>query len=258
VVAAGSYAGNFITLFASETLKLDMGDMGHVSAWTASVKSYPKAMYPSMRKPTSSRNRCKPGMTLIEILVVIAIIGTLAALVFPSLKKSINSANRVKCLGNLKQIGIAAEQYTQDYNNTFSPVDYWPDWLSLYIFNTNKFRFPSHTKTVFWCPSAVPTDLGSAWNGNVAYAINAQGYAGLRRFQETSVNNLQTVPSKRIAFMDGNSGNMWDTTPERVPAWHGDCYNAIFQDSHAESVLTNQFPPGGTAWRNLLWGYKRY
>jgi len=211
-----------------------------------------------MRKPTSSRNRCKPGMTLIEILVVIAIIGTLAALIFPSLKDSINSANRVKCLGNLKQIGIATEQYTQDYNNTFPPVDYWPDWLSPYLFNTNKFRFPAHTKTVFWCPSAVPTDLGSAWNGNVAYAINAQGYAGLRRFQETSVNNLQTVPSKRIAFMDGNSGNMWDTTPERVPAWHGNCYNVIFQDSHAESVLTNQFPPGSTAWRNLLWGYKRY
>jgi len=40
VFAAGSCAGNFITHFVSDTLKLDMGGMGHVFAWTAPVKSY--------------------------------------------------------------------------------------------------------------------------------------------------------------------------------------------------------------------------
>jgi len=213
-----------------------------------------------MRDPASSRNRCKPGMTLIEILVVIAIIGTLAALSYPSLKKGINSANRAKCLGNLKLIGIAAEQFTQDSDNTFPPVDFWPNRLSVYLIDPRyAANLPPNTKTVFWCPSAVPADLGTAYNGNVAYAINAQGYAGLRRFQETSSDGKQVITnSRRIAFTDGNSANMWDTTPQRLPAWHGDCFNALFADSHAESVLTNQFPPGSTAWRNLLWGYKRY
>jgi len=43
VVAAGSCAGKFITLFASDTLKLDMGGMGHVFVWTALVRSHLKS-----------------------------------------------------------------------------------------------------------------------------------------------------------------------------------------------------------------------
>ena len=198
-------------------------------------------------------------MTLIEILVVIAIIGALAALLFPNLKNGINSAKRAKCLGNLRQIGVAAELYTQEQNNTFPLVDYWPNEIVPYLMNTNRATFPPNTKTIFWCPSAVPSDLaGSGYNQNIAYAINASGYAGLGKFKETSVNGMRIVPSMRIAFMDGKSANMWDTTPERVPAWHGECYNVIYQDSHAESVLNKQFPPGSTAWRNLMWGYTRY
>jgi hypothetical protein len=42
VVAAWSCAGNFITLFASDTLKLDMGGTGHIFVWTAPVKSHLK------------------------------------------------------------------------------------------------------------------------------------------------------------------------------------------------------------------------
>ena len=37
VIASGQCAGNFVTLFASETLKLDMSGMGHIFAWTAAI-----------------------------------------------------------------------------------------------------------------------------------------------------------------------------------------------------------------------------
>jgi prepilin-type N-terminal cleavage/methylation domain-containing protein/prepilin-type processing-associated H-X9-DG protein len=51
------------------------------------------------------------GFTLVELLVVIAIIGILVAMIFPAVQAARNSALRVKCLSNLKQIGYAMAQY---------------------------------------------------------------------------------------------------------------------------------------------------
>jgi prepilin-type N-terminal cleavage/methylation domain-containing protein/prepilin-type processing-associated H-X9-DG protein len=61
----------------------------------------------------------KRGFTLIELLVVIAIIAILAAILFPVFAKAREKARQSSCLSNLKQIGLAFQQYAQDYDERF-------------------------------------------------------------------------------------------------------------------------------------------
>ena len=85
--------------------------------------------------PRPTRHRARRGFTLIELLVVVAIIGILGAILLPVLGKAKKRANRIKCVGNLKQIGVALASFADD-NTHRLPWHMTPVQLQ-YHFSTN-------------------------------------------------------------------------------------------------------------------------
>lgn len=86
-------------------------------------------------RPSNHRS-VRAGFTLIELMVVIGIIAILASMLLPALARAKAKANQIKCLSNLRQLGLSATLYAGDFNEEFparrTPTNAWPHKLKPY------------------------------------------------------------------------------------------------------------------------------
>jgi prepilin-type N-terminal cleavage/methylation domain-containing protein len=109
------------------------------------------------------RGRRCYGFTLVELLVVIAIIGMLVALLLPAVQHAREAARRSSCINNMKQIGLAIENY-ESSKGVYPPSStdelfVWDDGGSL----------PNHS----WASLILPYFEEAALNDLIDYSVSA-------------------------------------------------------------------------------------
>ncbi len=134
------------------------------------------------------RNR----FTLVELLVVMAIISVLAGMLLPALEKARDSAHAIACASQLKQIGLGIQVYMSDYDDWTPAVIQsggttglnWylcdpnlPTWSYIYLSQAKGKSATDRSAKLFLCPAAPPVSSGPAlqYNHNLGYVVEVGG-----------------------------------------------------------------------------------
>lgn len=184
--------------------------------------------------------RLKKHFTLIEMLVVIAIISILASILLPALQKAKDQVRSLACKNNLKQIAILSYNYASDFDDIMpASGSNWTDELNpwanklkwhagMSITNTKKANLTG--PCIFFCKTAEQYQCSPGWQRS-NYGLNGNAYGA----------KMTKIKPQALIFADGNwraaDGyyndhiDAYSSQPELI---HRQKYNAILIDGHVE------------------------
>ena len=196
-------------------------------------------------KPVVAMTR--KSFTLIELLVVVAIIAVLVAILLPGLQRARESARRVVCASNLRQVGTAILTYMHDNDDYFPPLDsptgyyiwradakFQDEGMCRYFsgptVSLNDIYYPSCWK-IYLCPTYPLADKYYGSNRSLFptyyYSI---GWVTLPRKAHRMLNDPATMGLVACkAKWDWSA--IWE-----LEFWHGGRGNILFVDGHVESI----------------------
>ena len=190
------------------------------------------------------------GFTLVELLIVVAIIAVLAAFLFPVIAQAREKARQTTCAGNLRQLDGAFRMYAQDNDDRLptqgagGPVDAvttaWETPLHPYLKSTDVGRCPSDTRSVpFQAPGTSTVILHS-----YATADNVRGRA-LAQVPAPAITVLMVESSTggQIGEIDAITPQLGKQsfTPDPGVVWEGPDFrhngmgNYLFVDGHVQA-----------------------
>jgi prepilin-type N-terminal cleavage/methylation domain-containing protein/prepilin-type processing-associated H-X9-DG protein len=164
------------------------------------------------------------GFTLVELLVVIALIATLAGLLLPTLGRAKESGRATACLSNLHQIGLALQLYVQDNGNrlpsmrdkSLTATNELPSpdlVLSNYLGNIHVLQCPSDRQNLFQTTGS-SYSWNSLLNGEdadhlVAFGMNFVPHQIPLMFDKTGFHKARG-PKKEVNYLyaDGHIKNL--------------------------------------------------
>ena len=184
---------------------------------------------------SSSSAQSQRAFTLIELLVVIAIIAILAAILFPVFAKVREKARQITYASNLRQIGLAEQQYSQDYDENYTgpyqslpnngPSVHWMELLypytkSVAVYDCPDLNIRDNMNSSMNC--TVNQDVcanGTAFSWNdVSQLMNPQTNIGVVPYHEDVPLADVDAPSETLMLMDGaNWDNAWAADMTDVP-----------------------------------------
>ncbi|WP_238527744.1 prepilin-type N-terminal cleavage/methylation domain-containing protein [Lentisphaera araneosa] len=186
--------------------------------------------------------------SLIELLVVVAIIGILGSLLLPTLGKARKKSKQAVCLSNMKQIGSAEFMYQDDNdqyhlvrdNEVYTQYNGWQFLLAPYVNNDGTTAQEVQSSGVFACPSS-QLNFNNEWqNGGIGYNTNM---GSIQKSIQIAVNAVE-VPVETILTADGDEAGgavhldnqiFQPGSPHGEPgARHNGGVNTLLADGHAQ------------------------